>query len=287
MPIFIDEHDAGGFEGGADGAHGLNRCRWNALSGLKPLDRWQADARDFGELPGGPTDQCASGADLGGRDHDVNYISKDRNCIDDVCIGDYVNYITTDAFANMEPAMRDDSATIPPCPPPGAAVHAFPGDQARSARPPAWELVREPLYVALRERGLTEAAAFAAAERGADAAIVDARLVTLAEARRWGRPLAGTPAIPAAPPAAHGIPADVMNAFAEFENQIRTMAALARVLVGMYGLRRFGGVVADDDIELMANSVNDGAQALEAQYDEIWAMARTIVAGQQEGGAHV
>lgn len=75
--------------------------------------------------------------------------------------------------------MRNESATPSPCPPP--------------ARPACWQEIRDELFLALSNLGLNNEAASAAAERGADAAIVESRLVTLAEARRWGRPYVGAP----------------------------------------------------------------------------------------------
>ncbi len=101
---------------------------------------------------------------------------------------------------------------------------ASPG-QALPARPAAWSAIRDELYPALCARGLTAEAAGVAAERGADAAIVEARLVTLAEARRWGRPYDGRPlaapetGAPAADPdaAVHALRRDLQVASAAWE----------------------------------------------------------------------
>lgn len=81
------------------------------------------------------------------------------------------------ARALLDRAIAEDPNTPPP--------------MTQSGRPAAWANVRDELYPRLRGRGLTDEAALAAAERGADAAIVEARLITLAEARRWGRPFTG------------------------------------------------------------------------------------------------
>lgn len=91
--------------------------------------------------------------------------------------------------------MRNQSATTPPCPPPGIAptVKGVASTDTPD-RPAVWSEVRNILYPALRQLGLAQEAATTAAERGADAALVEARLVTLAEAQRWGRPFIGGPA---------------------------------------------------------------------------------------------
>ncbi len=159
--------------------------------------------------------------------------------------------------------MRPEIATTTPCPSP--------------TRPPVWETIRAELYPALRQLGLAQEAATAAAERGADAAIVEARLITLNEARRWGRPFTGEPVSSSTTP--HGIPVSVLAAFANFEAQVRSVATFARMVDALDLLRSAGGHVSQRDADTLIALVTEGVKDLEGRYDGIWAMAQDLAAG--------
>ena len=65
--VRIDEFDAGGFEGAADG--GEVGADWGAAFEFEAVDGADADARGLGEVGHVPAEQSSGGAALGWRDH--------------------------------------------------------------------------------------------------------------------------------------------------------------------------------------------------------------------------